>query len=115
MKLYYKDNGIHTASSNKREEKNMNLCITCQKNNSTEKFSSTDNGRTKLLIASKIVKEGLFEKFIDINILSVKYPCSCYKTYKARINIYGCMTGRECLLRGQHLIQWAGVERVDVL
>ena len=115
MKLYYKDNGIHTASSSKREEKNINLCIVCQKNNSTEKFSSTDDGRTKLLTASKIVKEGLFDKFSDINILSVKYHCSCYKTYKERINIYGCMRSRECLLKDQHLTQWARVNRVDVL
>ena len=31
----------------------VHLCIICQKNKSTEKLSSTDNARTKLLTASK--------------------------------------------------------------
>ena len=37
------------------KKKNINLCIICQKNKSTEKLSSTDNGRKKLLTASKIL------------------------------------------------------------
>ena len=43
------------------KKKNINLSIICQKNKSTEKLSSADNGRTKLLIASKIPKDGLFD------------------------------------------------------
>ena len=31
------------------KKRNINLCIICQKNKSTEKFISTDNGRAKLL------------------------------------------------------------------
>ena len=66
------------------KKKNINLCITCQKNKATEKLSSTDNGRKKLLTASKILKDGLFDKFNDNNILSLTYHCSCYKTYILR-------------------------------
>ena len=54
----------------------VHLCIICQKNKSTEKLSSTDNARTKLLTASK--------KFNGNKILSVKYHSSCYKTYILR-------------------------------
>ena len=46
MKLYYKDNESESL-------KIVHLCIICQKNKSTEKLSSTDNARTKLLTASK--------------------------------------------------------------
>ena len=64
------------------KKKNINLCIICQKNKATEKLSSTDNGRKKLLTtASKILKDGFFDKFNDNNILSLTYHCSCYKTY----------------------------------
>ena len=63
------------------KKKNINLCIICQKNKSREKLSSANNGRTKLLIASKIPKDGLFDKFNSNNILSVKCHCSCYKTF----------------------------------
>ena len=66
------------------KKKNINLCITCQKNKATEKLSSTDNGRKKLLTASKILKDELFDKFNDNNILSLTYHCSCYKTYILR-------------------------------
>ena len=83
MKLYYKDNGITTASSRKREEEKYKLlCIICQKNKSTEKLSSTDNGKAKLITALKIPNDGLFGKFNDNNISSIKYHrCSWYKTY----------------------------------
>ena len=73
MKLYFKDNGITTASSRKLEQKNLNLCIVRQKNKSTEKFSSTDNSTGKLRTASKTLKVGLLGKFNDTNILCVKY------------------------------------------
>ena len=63
------------------KKKNINLCIICQKNKSTEKLSSTDNGRKKWLTASKILRHMMFNKFNDNNILSVKYHCSCNKTY----------------------------------
>ena len=62
----------------------VHLCIICQKNKSTEKLSSTDNARTKLLTASKKFKDVLFGKFNSNNILSVKYHSSCYKTYILR-------------------------------
>ena len=86
MKLYYKDNGITTASSRKREEEKYKLLyIICQKNKSTEKLSSTDNDKAKLITALKILNDGLFGKFNDNNILSVKYHrCNWYKTYILR-------------------------------
>ena len=66
------------------KKKNLNLCIICQKNKSTEKLSSTDNGKTELITASKILNDGLLGKFNDNNTLSVKYHCSWYKTYILR-------------------------------
>ena len=48
------------------KKKNMNLCIICHKIKSTEKLSSTDNSKTKLLTASKILKGVSFDKFNDI-------------------------------------------------
>ena len=61
------------------KRKNINLCIICQKNKTTEKLSSADNGRKKLLTASKILKDGLFDRFNDNNILSVNYPAAVTK------------------------------------
>ena len=84
MKPYYKDNGITTASSRKRLEEKYKPVHYMSENKSTEKLISTDNVRTKLLTASKILKDELFDKSNDNNILSVKYHCSCYKTYILR-------------------------------
>ena len=73
MKLYYKNNGITSASSRKREEEKYKLV-----HYMSEKKSSTDNSRTKLLTGSKLLKDGFYNKFNNNNILSVKYHCSCY-------------------------------------
>ena len=66
------------------KQKNINFCIICQKNKSTEKLDSTENSRKKLLTASQILKDRLFDNFNDNNILSVKYHCSCYETFILR-------------------------------
>ena len=47
------------------EKININLCIICQKSKPREKLSSTDTGRNKLLRASNILKDGLFDEFND--------------------------------------------------
>ena len=61
---------------------NINLCIICQKSKPREKLSSTDTGRNKLLSASNILKDGLFDEFNDNDMSSVKYHSnSCYKQY----------------------------------
>ena len=61
---------------------NINLCIICQKSKPREKLSSTDTGRNKLLSASNILKDGLFDEFNDTDMSSVKYHSnSCYKPY----------------------------------
>ena len=61
---------------------NINLCIICQKSKPREKLSSTDTGRNKLLSASNILKDGLFDEFNDNDMSSVKYHSnSCYKPY----------------------------------
>ena len=49
-----------------------------------KKKNTNFNGRKKLLTASKILKDRLFDKFNNNNILSVKYHCSCYKKYISR-------------------------------
>ena len=82
MKLYCKTMESLQLVQENVKKSNLNLYIICQKNKSTEKLNSTDNRTTKLLTASIILKDGwLFDKFNDNNILSVKYQCSCYKTY----------------------------------
>ena len=54
----------------------------CQKSKPREKLSSTDTGRNKLLNASNILKDGLFDEFSDNDMSSVKYHSnSCYKPY----------------------------------
>ena len=61
---------------------NINLCIICQTSKPREKLSSTDTGRNKLLSASNILKDGLFDEFNDNDMSSVKYHSnSCYKQY----------------------------------
>ena len=47
------------------EKININLYIICQKSKPREKLSSTDAGRNKLLRASNILKDGLFDEFND--------------------------------------------------
>ena len=84
MKLHYKDNRITNSSSRKREKEKYKLVHYTSEKQSTEKLSSTENGRKKLVTASQLLKDGLFIKFNDNSILSVKYHCSCYKRYILR-------------------------------
>ena len=56
----------------KRKKPRLDLCIICQKNIYTEKLTSTQHGRSRLVEASKQLKDDLLEDIQDEDIDSIR-------------------------------------------
>ena len=56
----------------KRKKPRLDLCIICQKNIRTEKLTSTQHGRSRLVEASKQLKDDLLEDIQDEDINSIR-------------------------------------------
>ena len=64
---------------------NLQKCVICQKEKRSEKPVSTENGRAKLISASKSLDDGLLTGLTGEELENVRYHLKeCYKKYILR-------------------------------
>ena len=64
---------------------NLQKCVICQKEKHSEKSGSTENGRAKLISASKSLDDGLLTGLTGEELENVRYHLKeCYKKYILR-------------------------------
>ena len=79
------DEFLQLVEEKKRKKANLCRCIVCQKDKPTESLTSTENGRSNILSASKLLKDDLLADLDAEEVKSIQYHLkACYKSYILR-------------------------------
>ena len=79
------DEFLQLAEEKKRNKANISRCIICQKDTRTESLTSTENGKSNILSASKLLKDDLLAALDAEEVNSIQYYLkACYKSYTLR-------------------------------